>query len=133
MRLKKTEYANELKARKSSLIKDFENVDDLVANVVSAQKSLETKLSFVEENLIDKIESDKNLKKKYAMTGANIANVALSGATSVSGVATSVMGFSAVGEIDKLINRVKECKSAASKMYDAGLALEAQLQELKGE
>lgn len=130
---KKTEYANELKSRKSSLIKDFENVDDLVANVVSAQKSLETKLSFVEENLIDKIESDKNLKKKYAMTGANIANVALSGATSVSGVATSVMGFSAVGEIDKLINRVKECKSAASKMYDAGLALEAQLQELKGE
>lgn len=57
----------------------------------------------------------------------------LIGATSVSGVATSVMGFSAVGEIDKLINRVKECKSAASKMYDAGLALEAQLQELKGE
>lgn len=40
----------------------------------------------------------------------------------MSGVATSVMGFSAVGEIYKLINRVKECKSAASKMYDAGLA-----------
>lgn len=34
----------------------------------------------------------------------------LIGVTSVSGVATSVMGFSAVGEIYKLINRVKECK-----------------------
>ncbi len=130
---KKAEYANELKARKPSLIKNFENVDDLVANVISAKTTLETKLSVVEENLLEEIENNKEIKSKYARSGANIANVALSGATSMSGVATSVMGFGAVGEIDKLINRVKECKSAASKMYDAGLALEAQLQELKGE
>ena len=130
---KKTEYENELKARKPSLIRDFYDFDVLVERVVSAQKSLEAKLSVAEENLLEEIENDENLKKNYAMTGANIANVALSGATSMSGVATSVMGFGAVGEIDKLINRVKECKSAASKMYDAGLALELQLQELKGE
>ena len=125
--------SKKLKARKPSLISDFYDFDVLVERVVSAQKSLEAKLSVAEENLLEEIENDENFKKNYAMTGANIANVALSGATSVSGVATSVMGFGAVGEIDKLINRVKECKSAASKMYDAGLALELQLQELKGE
>lgn len=62
--------------------------------------------------------------------GMDIASTAVSSVSTAGNIASTVTSFISVKKIDDLISDMKKCTKAATKMHNAGLALEAGLEDI---
>ncbi|MGN0929611.1 MAG: hypothetical protein ACI4N3_03135 [Alphaproteobacteria bacterium] len=62
--------------------------------------------------------------------GADIASTILSGVSTAGNLSSTITSSISVTQMEDLIDDLKECKKAATKMHNAGLALEAGLEDI---
>ncbi|MBD5397999.1 hypothetical protein HDR60_00630 [bacterium] len=75
-------------------------------------------------------EKDRGTNPNSRARGLDIASTAVSAVSTAGNLASTVTSFISVKKIDDLIDDMKKCTKAATKMHNAGLALEAGLEDI---
>lgn len=108
---------------------------DVASNVAAEDTATTEEVVNVEESedttsSTSTTDTERDEEERRKLTGSEIASITLSSVSGGANVASSVTGIMVATSIDELIEEINKCKNAASKMNDAGIALENALQDM---